>query len=310
MFHQFKKMLKMAQWLSKYLIILLLCFSFGATAQMGEVNTEDYKDADQHDRFYKRRKVVSAWQINQLKKGAVVVRLKTNTMAITGLRAQGNSREADLLEAETFVINKNTVYAWRENFNFCKVYFIYSGTSDSLLKGRRTGFFLDTNLQVDPNINLDEAFYVIAERDYAYNSSIGFLPEAQARTIVEKGNPAKTMAFVLKNKYGHQLKNPFPHEVSERSTAAGFVVPVSMSGTPAKINYLVNRNPPEQLERAGGLKSKNASTLTEVAIAKHFTYFKLAQYVSQLDSDLKTYYQRTPEPSADRIPDDVKPFLY
>lgn len=308
----------MVQWLNKLLwsfTLLLSLHTQGQSAGASSPNRSDYsdyKDADQHERFYKRRKAVGAWQINQLKRGAVVVRLKTNTRAISGLRAQGKALEADLLEAETFVINKNTVAAWLDNFNFCKVYFIYSNASDSLLKGGRGGFFLDTNLLIDPSIVMNETYYVISERDYAYNSSIGFVPEEQARKVFEKGNPAKPMAFILKNKYGHQLKNPMPHEVPERSTGAGFYLPVSISPAPGqdRISYTVNRNPPEKLEKAEALGSKKSQTPNEVAVPKHFTYFKLAQSVSQLNSDLISYYQKTPAPEVDKIPEDVKPFLY
>ncbi len=308
----------MVQWLNKILwsfAFLLSLHTQGQSAGAGSANQSDYsdyKDADQHERFYKRRKAVGAWQINQLKHGAVIVRLKTNTRAINGLRAKGNALEADLLEAETFVINKNTVAAWLENFNFCKVYFIYSGASDSLLKGGRNGFFLDTNLVMDPAIVMNETYYIIAERDYAYNSSIGFVTEAQARKVVERGNPAKPMAFILKNKYGHQLKNPMPHEVPERSTGAGFYLPVSIlpADAPHRVSYSVNRNPPEKLEKADALGGKKPITLNQVAVPKHFTYFKLAQSVSQLNSDLSGYYQKTPAPELDKIPEDVKPFLY
>ena len=308
----------MVQWLNKILwsfAFLLSLHTQGQSAGAGSANQSDYsdyKDADQHERFYKRRKAVGAWQINQLKHGAVIVRLKTNTRAINGLRAKGNALEADMLEAETFVINKNTVAAWLENFNFCKVYFIYSGASDSLLKGGKSGFFLDTNLVMDPAIVMNGAYYIIAERDYAYNSSIGFVTEAQARKVVERGNPAKPMAFILKNKYGHQLKNPMPHEVPERSTGAGFYLPVSIlpAEFPHRVSYSVNRNPPEKLEKADALGGKKPITLNQVAVPKHFTYFKLAQSVSQLNSDLSGYYQKTPAPELDKIPEDVKPFLY
>lgn len=318
MFRLSTQLLKMVRWLSNIISALVLCSCLELTAQsMGAgsgngTDYKDYKDPDQHERFLKRRKIVGAWQINQLKRGALVVRLKTNSMAIKGLRAQGRTKEADLLEAETFVINKNTMFAWLEHYNFSKVYFITSNTSDSLLKGQRSGLFLDTNLRVDPSITMTESFYLIAERDYAYNSSIGFVTEAEAKSVVEKGNPAKPMAFIIKNKYGHQLKNPFPHEVAERSMAMGYYMTVSLQRQESglSVQYTVNRNTPDQLEKSESLKSRKSELPTEIPIGKQFTYFKLAQFVSQLNSDLKAYYQRTPEPTADRIPEDVKPFLY
>ena len=70
MFLQLKQMFQMAQRLNKYLVAsLFFCVLInGISAQNNDrVGDKEYKDRAQHERYYRRRNVVSAWQINQLK---------------------------------------------------------------------------------------------------------------------------------------------------------------------------------------------------------------------------------------------------
>lgn len=303
----------MAQWLNKVLIILFL-LPLMLCGQNENSNNQDYKDKDQHERFLRRRKAVANWHINELRKnGAIVVRLRTNQLAINGLLKAGKKDEALYLAAQTYAINKNTMMAYIENFKFCPVYFIYSSSSDTLLQGARRGFFLDTALSVNAAIEMKERFYLIAERDYSYNSSIGFVSEAEAKLITENGTAVKQMAIILKNKYGHQLKNPMPHEVRENSNLAEYVEPCESSVLPSgefKITYYVNRRSADGLEKEKPVSSRKHKAAGEITITKNFTYFKLAQAVSQLDYELKSFYQRTPAIEPDKMSEDVKPFLY
>ena len=303
----------MGPWLNKLLFILFL-LPLVLQAQDEKSNEKDYKDKDQHERFLRRRKAVANWQINELRKnGALVVRLRSNQLAINGLLKAGKKDEAIYLAAQTYAINKNTMMAYIENFKFCPVYFMFGHSSDTLLNGARRGFFLDTNLAVNTAIELKERFYLLAERDYSYNSSVGFVPESEAKLITEKGTAVKQMAIILKNKYGHQLKNPMPHEVRENSNIAEYAEPCVFSILPSgefKITYYVNRRSADGLEKEKQIRSRKHKTNGEITITKNFTYFKLAQAVSQLDYELKTFYQRTPAIEMDKMSEDVKPFLY
>ncbi|MBL7931391.1 MAG: hypothetical protein JNL60_05800, partial [Bacteroidia bacterium] len=206
----------MAHRLNKQIFLLLLCAcALASFSQTVESVTEkpgekDYKDPEQFDKFYKRRKMISAWQINKLKEGALVIRLKTNKLLIDALQKEGKDELAEQKRMEALGINKNISRAFRKNYTFSKIYFIYSSSSDTLLKGARSNIFLDSNLVVDPNLTMNESFYLICEGDYVYNSSIGFVPEDSARFQTERGNPTVEAPIVVKNKYGHQLKRPFP----------------------------------------------------------------------------------------------------
>lgn len=214
----------MGRLLNKILSICLLFVVFVSAAQdrnESVYNPKDYKDNAQFKNFYTRRFAIAKWQINQLKNGALIVRLHNNKALIDGLRKMGKADLATQKEYQMLAINKNIMMAFKKYYTFSSVYFFFSSNSDTLLKGARNGIFLDTNLTVDPAIILKEKFYLLAEKDDVYNSSIGFVPEDTARFIKEIGNASKEASIVIKNKYGHQLKEPFPFYVTSKSTITG-----------------------------------------------------------------------------------------
>lgn len=271
--------------LSKFSFILAFFISLSVFAQKGSeadhvFRPESYKDEAQFKHFYKRRQAVGRWQINQLKNGALVVRLHTNKTLIEGLKKMGKADLAAQKEYETMAINKNIVMAYTRYYNFSKVYFFFSNHSDTLLKGARNGIFLDTNLVVDPKIEMKESFYLLAEKDDAYNSSIGFVKEDTAKYVKETGNASKECAMVIKNKYGHQLKDPFPFFVISRSTVAGTPVTNVMIG-----GVIV----PVKLEKKHRLE-------------KHYSY------IINLNKNLQSFYMQNKDFQVNDP--DVKPFLY
>lgn len=223
----------MAQLLSKLIVVLLFysCAIYAQDKNQSVYTPNDYKDNSQFSHFLKRRNAVSKWQINQLKNGALMVRLHTNKTLIEGLRKMGKADLATQKEHEMMAINKNIVLAFSKNYTFSKVYFFFSQFSDTLLNGARSGIFLDTNLTIDPSIIMHEKFYLIAERDDIYNSSIGYVKEDTARFVKEVGNSSREAAIIIKNKYGHQLKEPFPFYIINKSTVTGTpVVYIKLNG--------------------------------------------------------------------------------
>lgn len=266
-------------------IIFFLFISYSGSSQTGSeadnvFRPQEYKDQDQFKHFVKRREIIAKWQINQLKSGALVVRLHNNQKLIEGLKKMGNADLATQKEHEQMAINKNILLAFTKNYTFSKVYFFYGSSSDSLFRGVRKGIFLDTNLAVVPSIEMKESFYLLAESDDVYNSSIGFVREDTAKFIKETGNAAKEAAIVIKNKYGHQLKDPFPFFVTNKS-----IVP----GTPV-VNILIGgKNIPITLEK-------------KQRIERHYAYVtNLNKYFNSFYNSCKDFQATDP---------DIKPFLY
>lgn len=303
-----------------FFLFIGIVFTFSAGAQEVEDrlerNTLDYKDPEQFRDYNKRRKVLAYWQIEQLKKGALVVRLRNNRLLIDELNKSNKTDLARQKLMEQYAMNKNTMMAYLDHFRFCKVYFIYSNSSDSLLNGIRKHIFLDTNLNIDPSIELRESFYLLAERDYGYNSTIGFVKEDSAKFITERGTAVRMMAAVLKNKFGHQLKSPFPYLVKEKNFLdADFDFPMTVEETEKGLRfiYTVDKNYFSDLEDPKNRYKKvvhEEGNLKTVHVKKQFTYEKIAESVSILSAELDQFYKRAPSVAMDQLDKRFLPFLY
>jgi hypothetical protein len=317
----------MAVKLNSYFIILFFILVTLSITGQSIVVTDypDYKDREQHKRFLKKRKTVSEWQINKLKEGALIVKLRTNDLVIAALKKQGNDKLAEKKTLEQYAINKTIVIAFLDYYKFSKVYFMYSHYHDSLLKGKRTDIFLDSNLQIDKAIILKENFYLLAEKDFVYNSSIGFVKEDSAKTVHEKGSVANEVLLVIKNKYGHQLKNPFPYIVNYHNGFKNpipgryFDFPIKIYKTSLQkdsVSFTVNKNfTTEQQEIKKGISKATIvhpnETTRIVEIEKKYLYERIAVSVENLNDDLIRFHQNSQMPSDQDLNDPlIKPYLY
>lgn len=287
-----------------WLGLLLSTVGFAQDDPAVRESEREYKDGEQFEKFRKRRRIISAWQINRLKDGALVVKLKANNLVISALERSGDAEAAEIKRIETAAVNINMMRAFRHHFNFCKVYFVYAHQADSLLKDVRKNIFLDSNLRVDPTIVMTEKFYMLAETDRLYNSSIGFVPEDSARYATEKGSPTTEEPYiVMKNKYGHQLKKPFPYfsKIKAGLEHVPEVTFIDINGEHIPFNVVV------LMKRRNGVAFNHQGKRIEVFIPKSFIYERLSLMVLSLNDELLAYYQAHPDP---RVSADVKPFLY
>lgn len=173
---------------------------------------QEYNSDSTFRHFARYHNDVAKAHIKALKNGgALLVRLKTNFNTINKLKAAGNIDLATQVERETFLTNKAIVRGFTNQFKFCPVYFFYSTFSDSVKHKNTNGIFLDTNLVLNPSIVCNANFYLIAEQNDAYASSIGLVTEEEAKYAIEKGNSSKQGAIVIKNRYYIQLHDPFPY---------------------------------------------------------------------------------------------------
>lgn len=275
----------MALSLNRSFLLFFIFISVCAISQTGNnadhvFRPQEYKDQKQFEHFMRRRNAIGKWQINQLKTGALVVRLHNNKNLVESLKKMGKADLAAQKELELMAVNKNIVMAFTRFYKFSKIYFFFADHSDTLLKGARSGIFLDTNLVIDPKIEMKETFYLLAERDVAYNSSIGFVKEDTARYVKETGNASKEAAIVVKNKYGHQLKDPFPFFVLNKST---------ITGTPV-VNVMI-----------GGV-------IVPVTLEKKQRLERHYAYVSSLNKSFTKFFLENQGYEA--TDPDLKPFLY
>jgi len=203
----------MVQKLNKFACFVFVFLTTLCVAQNDGVKSpvyNDYKSDTTYKNFDKLRYKVAYAQINALKKGALLIRLKTNYRAISKLKSVGNYDLATNLERETELENKIIMSAYKKEFTFCPVYFFYSESSDSIRKNNLSGIFVDTTLQVNSSIICNASFFLVAEQDGIYNSSLGLVPEPLAKTARESGSYSRDAPIVVKNKYFIQLHKPFP----------------------------------------------------------------------------------------------------
>ncbi|MDZ4664224.1 MAG: hypothetical protein SGJ15_05050 [Bacteroidota bacterium] len=265
---------------------LLLFLSNSVAAQEAPSNAREYHNKEQFKKFGKRADLVAAWQIQNLKFGAVVVRFQNNRRKIDAYRKSGQEKKALEVIAETDFYTKLMMKAYAKEFTFCKVYFMFAQSSDSLLKGVRKGIFIDTTLKANEAIVMNESFYILAEKDHVYNSTIGFVKEDTARYISEGGNKTVDAAVVLKNKYGHQLKPPFPYYVKKSFVKSSSQYEQTVS-----------------VETSPGIYEK-----VSFYISKDVTPEKQGTYLNQLSNALQHLYQGS---QGVQVNDPtVQPFLY
>jgi hypothetical protein len=247
---------------------------------------KDYQDKKGFEKFGKRSAQVSAWQIQNLKFGALVVRLQNNQRKIDAYRKMGDNENLHETIARTQFLNKMIIYSILKEVDFCKVYFIYAQSSDSLLKGKKQGIFLDSTLKVNPNITMNENYYVLMESDYVYNSSIGFVKEDSARKVSETGPQTVYAPFVIKNKYGHQLKDPFPFYTNKM--------------TPLKKSQFTAV---EQIEPEPGIFKNITLNLKREYSEAYWRY-----YSASINYNLRHFYEKN---AGFQLQDaNLKPFLY
>ena len=204
----------MVQKLNSFILSCLIFLTTSLFSQEDGVKSpvyNDYKSDSSFKNFNTLRFKVAYAQINLLKKGALLVRLKTNQRAITQLKKSGNIDLATNLEKETELVNKIIMSAYTKEFTFCPVYFFYSESSDSIRKNNLSGIFVDSTLQNNSSIICNASFFLVAELGVLYNSSLGLVPESLAKKATEKGNYSRDASIIIKNKYFIQLHKPFPY---------------------------------------------------------------------------------------------------
>ena len=122
----------------------------------------------------KERKEFAYKSIKELKEGALVVRLKTNhrkigllesTLRSSSLKKNQRKRHQAMLDATIKTrddFNNAIADMFIDSFSFCTVYLMYDTSTNSLKKGIRAGFLLDSTKNINPDIQISEsAIFII-----------------------------------------------------------------------------------------------------------------------------------------------------
>lgn len=170
-----------------------------------------------------KMKILSAGQINQLKNGTLLVILKTRKNTIDAYRKAGKIKLADKLEEQQIFLNESIVGAFKENFNFCPVYFFLSDYArDIKNKNFKDVVFLDRNFEPDTNLKFMIKNFFIAEFGNIEQDTAKYFDGYHAMNTnkkVEKkakyhGGPNMGFrALIIMSDQLVQLARPFPYYI-------------------------------------------------------------------------------------------------
>ncbi len=161
--------------------------------------------------------------ITNLKEGALLVRLHSKQRSIQLQRSIGRDKIADRMERKQNDLNKTIIAAFRDEFDFCPVYFFYSDSSKNVTERDFDNVhFLDDSLEVAPDVKFEGDKFLTAEFttieqdtvkkfDYDYNAST---ENGLEQRKAYRGGPGMDFgALVIKTDEFVQMSEPFPYYV-------------------------------------------------------------------------------------------------
>jgi len=144
-------------------------------------------------------------QVDELKNGIVMVRLRTSELKINKLLEMNKNAKAANLKSEQKQANLRIIRAFRNYFDFCpiySVYFFYSSSSDQIRARNFKGIFLNDDLEVDHRL--------IVTTEHVFVLEVGDVDMETFGTHIE-GIGVMNTNFEL-------LKKPFPYYVREKKS--------------------------------------------------------------------------------------------
>lgn len=145
--------------------------------QISKLTEINYKDADLKDYY-----------TQNLRGGALIVLLNLTSKNAETYRNAGNEKLANKIQQKLFDENKEIFdeYSNKENYNYSAVYFTDANNMQAILNGEKENIFLNSNLQIDKNIKLQENFVLFLRKGTVYETTL------LDNYIVTKSIPAST----------------------------------------------------------------------------------------------------------------------
>jgi regulator of replication initiation timing len=153
--------------------------------------------------------------IESVKQNGICFRLMDYRQRIEYFEKQGQSDRAEAERKKQREYNQYVRQLFKENFDFCPVYFFYASQNEALLEG--CPVLLNDNLEVDPSIPLPAKVHITAysvrdvgesihgsERFYILGTGIEvrpafFMPsESNKKFVVPENAPVDAQGFVFR----------------------------------------------------------------------------------------------------------------
>jgi hypothetical protein len=155
---------------------------------------------------------MAKFQINDVKKRGVIVRLKTNKDRIAAYRKAGNIKVADKMTNDVIETNNLLMMSFITHWTYCPFYFMESQNTNHLLQhdtliAKTYDLLRDTAIYMNP-----DSIYFIDYGTLMTNEHDGDNTTSKNMGITEESNnPASEECLVVKNGMSDQLQGPFPY---------------------------------------------------------------------------------------------------
>ena len=168
-----------------------------------------------------QRQEAAARYINQLKSGALLVRLDFDRNEIEYYEKYKNYSAAEKVREKALKRNLNIIDAFITHYNFSSLYFFDIDDSRKLLNGDVNGIdFYNQNGIIDTNIHVEESYVFVAEFGYIEPDTISYYSGSTPSTNSDRDPEGKTYygggktskpALVIRDSSFTQLREPFPY---------------------------------------------------------------------------------------------------
>lgn len=157
------------------------------------------------------RKTMAITQIKELKKGVLLVQLKTKQNTINAYLKKGLEEKANKIKDKQLKDNITIIKGFNNNFNFCPVYFYLSSDYNNIInKNYKNIVFYDSLMKpIEIKHNLEKTNYYVCEisKNDFKNTTLNNIPNYN----IKYNNSTKFDAFIIKNNKFQQLSSPFPY---------------------------------------------------------------------------------------------------
>jgi len=164
-------------------------------------------------------------KIGELKRSALLVRLRSYKKQLDLLEGEQYANRKQLIIDKRDKDNKEIMTSFKEEFDFCPVYFFYNYDTKKVLNKQFDGIFLNSNLEKDANISFDLDTFMIGELGYmitdttntdsyvdvyknGYNNAEGY-----SKSSTVESNLAH-YGFSIRNQDLKFIAKPFPGYIS------------------------------------------------------------------------------------------------
>ncbi len=154
----------------KALIFIFSLVSFSTTHLLGQ----GYDTGANYDILGTlNRQTIAQQAIKDLKKGVLVVRLKTGNSKIKAMQQVVSSQNVAEYDREKFekkivdyqrevrLENERLIQALRDHYSFSETIYMLDTSAIQLKNGVQEGYFLNENMKLDPGISLDGKPYLV-----------------------------------------------------------------------------------------------------------------------------------------------------